>query len=311
MSPRRRGPGPALRAGWRLRCFGLAAMLAAAATAARADGGGTAHAAERWQLAGATPLPGQPPRPLPWPGGTALTLDDGALRGPAPLACAPARQSLLRTPAPGLFQGAFEALGADGAAAAARALGLPGDGAAATWRLDCPNASFDLHITPAGELLLALDGQVLRWRCAEPDGAAAAGPQAVVRQLLLRHLGHPPPFGADSLGALTPWLSPALQRRFARWLAAPQRPDEAPALDGDPFTDSQEPPLALAPGTARPKGRDGARVPVALHFEGGPRRTLQMLLRRQPDGRWQLDDIDYGRGLRLSTLLSDPAPANQ
>lgn len=305
---RRPGPrGPHGSLGTALRQAALAALMGAAAAPAAPSPVAARPAtpdSQRWELASAAPLPGQAPRPLPWPAGTVLALDARALKGPAPLACAPAQQQLLRTPAQGLFEGSFAPLGAQGAAAAARALGLPGDGAAATLRIHCPNASFDLHLTPSGEALLALDGQVLRWRRADPVAAPPPGPQAAARQLLLRHLGGEPSFGADSIAALAPWLSPALQQRFARWLATPQPPDEVPALDGDPFTGSQEPPLTLAPGAAQPAGRDAARVPVRMQFEGGPVRTLHLLMRRQPDGRWQVDDIDYGRGLRLSMLLA-------
>ena len=45
---------------------------------------------------------------------------------------------------------------------------------------------------------------------------------------------------------LRPWLAPSLSEAFRRWFGRPARPDEAPQLNGDPFTDTQEPPLALA-----------------------------------------------------------------
>jgi hypothetical protein len=43
---------------------------------------------------------------------------------------------------------------------------------------------------------------------------------------------------AHGSDAHEPWLSAGLRARIARYLAKPSSPDEAPAIDGDPFTDS-------------------------------------------------------------------------
>lgn len=90
--------------------------------------------------------------------GGQIELRRNQVRGPAPLACTGARYQTLAQPAAGLFQGALA--GRTDAAALAAGVGvieLP----AVTLRVDCANASFDLHRAGA-ELVVLVDGAVLR-----------------------------------------------------------------------------------------------------------------------------------------------------
>lgn len=289
-------PRPAARLRGRFTGMALLALLGACGmtlNSARAE----TTAGETWTLVASQPLlPGRASA-LPWPLGTHWVLGGGALRGPQPLACEQAHQRLLRLPPQGLFQGAWQAEAAQSAAAQAAALGLHAD-AIATLRLDCANSSIDFHRRPDGRLLAALDGQVLVLSRGEP---AARDAQAAVRQLLLQQLAGDEVFGADSIAALRPWLAPALRQAFARWLARQDRTDDVPALDGDPFSDTQEPPLALRLGALRQRG-DRAEQQVFAELDGGrSHRLIYQLTRRH--GRWQLKDIVYAHGPTLLQLL--------
>lgn len=259
-------------------------------------------AGELWTLTETQPLHGAGAGTAapPWPVGTRWMLLPAALIGPAPLLCLQARQSLLLTPPPGLFQGAWQIERPETAAARAAALGLQGR-TVATLRLDCANASFDFHRNATGQLLTAFDGQVLVLRA---DATAGDAP-TTVRQLLLQHLAGPEVFGPPSIAALRRWLAPSLQQAFARWLASPERPDQVLALNGDPFTNTQEPPRALSLGPLTERG-DSAEQLVFAELEGARRHRLVYRLQRDAQSRgWLLDDIGYDRGPTLRQLLRE------
>ena len=250
-------------------------------------------------LAGSQPLvAGVAVAPPPWPVGKQWTLDARGLRGPAPLACPNARQQILLVPAQGLFQGAWSAEGADAATKRAADVGLKG-AETVTLRLDCANASFDLHRVAPRRWLTALDGRVLLLR----QGPDAEDPLAPVRELLLQHLSAlGSPFDAARVERLRPWLAPSLSEAFRRWFGRPARPDEAPQLNGDPFTDTQEPPLALALGERRRHGALATQV-VLVDVGGGRQHRLTYRLQRADDGAWRINDIDYGEGVSLRQLI--------
>ncbi|MBT9458448.1 MAG: hypothetical protein IV097_17645 [Burkholderiaceae bacterium] len=259
-----------------------------------------AQAGELWTLAETRPLHGPGTAAAPWPVGTPWMLLPASLVGPPPLLCQQARQRLLLMPTAGLFQGAWQIERAEAAAARAAALGLQ-DRTVATLRLDCANASFDFHRNAAGQLLTAFDGQVLVLRV----DATAGDAQTTVRQLLLQHLDGPEVFGPPSIAALRRWLAPPLQQAFTRWLASPERPDQVPALNGDPFTDTQEPPHALSLGPLAERG-DGAEQVVFAELEGGRRHRLVYRLQRDAQSRrWLLADIAYSHGPTLRQLLRE------
>ncbi len=248
--------------------------------------------------------------------GQVLALRGGALRGPPPLACAPAHVQAMVWPAAGLFEGQL-AKSAD-PAAAARALGL-GRLPARGLRITCPNASFDLVQTdrPAawpGNIqadrqgwLLALDQRLWTLTTAPAARAAPETPAGVVQHLLERHFAAP--HGGDPRGftpalmvELGQFITTDLQMAADRWLAAPHRPDEVPSINGDVITDSQE--LVLRFGVQAPSIRQGqAEVPVRM-ADAERAWTLLYRLRRQ-GGQWRVDDLRLGDGTTLRTLLKE------
>ena len=87
------------------------------------------------------------------------------------MACAPAEFETVTVPPAGLFQGALPEPNADELAAK---LGLAADGDSTTYRVTCPNASFDFHRAADGvSVKFALDGVIYTLRRAERRGSAS------------------------------------------------------------------------------------------------------------------------------------------
>ena len=245
----------------------------------------------------------------PWaPSGTRV---DSALRGrevrfeatrlvaPHPLACDGARYEWIFVPPEGLFEGNLPVP----AAAAASRLGL-GQERIATLRVGCTNAGFDFHRTGGGTLLLGLDNVVWTLRPVRP----AAAPAEVVQELLIAHFTHGMGFTRESVAHKRGFLSAALQAAIARYLAAPRSSDEAPEINGDPFTDTQEYPDRFRLGVVR---TDAGRTIVPVHVaDGRSTRRLDYLLKREGT-RWMVDDLVDERGASLRALLGSPAPGRR
>ncbi len=222
------------------------------------------------------------------------------MSGPVPLACSAASHHFVRLPTEALFEGNLPAP----AAHAAKQLALPAS-ALTTQRIVCSSGSFDFHRDGAGHAWLGLDNRVLRF----DRVAAVSSPKATVQALLLAHFGTDMALSHASVADKAQWLTPALQQRLNRWLARPPSPNEAPDLNGDPFTDSQEPPLAFDLAAVRLHG-SAAEVTVRFEFEGDHSRRPVVAMTRdvvmhlgRAAGGWRIDDIRYADGSRLSQLL--------
>lgn len=149
----------------------------------------------------------------------------------------------------------------------------------------------------AALLILALAGPAL---------AQPSTPTAVVQALLASHLAGDMALTRASLAPKAAWLTPALQARLERWLALPQDPDEAPDINGDPFSNTQEYPSAFSLAPARVQGH---RAELTATFTGaGIRPSRVTLLLRRAGGEWRVDDLRYPDGSRLTQLLGGPAP---
>lgn len=275
------------------RLSGLAAGWLVAAATAGADPGPS----ETWRLTEARPAPWAAAATTATPAAGGLwRLQGGRLQISGLPSCAALRQRYVLQPAEGLFEGLLPAPADD----AARALGvqrLP----LLTQRIRCDNASFDLHHVAPGRALTALDGRVLSLRRDATDGS----PQAVAAALLQQHFGDDMAFTPASVEAEATWLGAALRRRIAAWWALPTAPDEVPAINGDPFTNSQEYPDAFELGSATVRGTR-ARLPV--HFSGEGRAWTVTLLLEREQGQWRVTDLRYADGTRLSEWLRPPAP---
>ena len=128
----------------------------------------------------------------------------------------------------------------------------------------------------------------------------AASPAEIVQELLIVHFTHDMAFTRESVARKRGFLSAALQARITHYLGAPQSADDVPAIDGDPFTDSQEYPDRFTLGVARTTAK---RTVVPVHFaDASSKRRVDYVLVRE-GARWVVDDLVDERGQSLRKLL--------
>jgi hypothetical protein len=251
---------------------------------------------EAWRIGGGRVAPWAQPgtRIDPTYPGREVRFQATRLVAPPPLACDDATYEWIFVGPEALFEGNLPAPGAE----AARRLGL-GRGPIPTLRVGCANAGFDFHRTSGGELLLGLDNVVWALRPVRP----AATPAEIVQELLIAHFTHDMAFTRESVATKRRFLSAGLRARITRHLAAPRSPDEAPEINGDPFTDTQEHPDRFTLGAARGTPR---RTTVPVHFaDSRSTRRVDYVLVREGT-RWVVDDLVDERGGSIRTLLGSP-----
>ena len=236
--------------------------------------------------------------------GQAVRFANGRVAGPAPLSCEQATWETNLSPPEGLFQGNFSQSSHEAAKSQALVHGLwrfpiPG------YTLSCSSGLFHLHRPERATLLTAIDGQVWTLQRLSPQLLAANTPESVVQELLENWLNPPAGFEPAALSRVERWLTPKLQRLISVYFSVPGKPDDAPAINGDPFTDSQEAPARFVVSSANLNpSRTVARVRVQL-IDGNRVRSIQYLLQRHGD-RWQVDDVQYPNRRSMSALLSNP-----
>ena len=276
--------------GQRHRCaiVGLMALIAAS----MAQG----HPMGEWRWTHSVAAPwAQGPVPAPeWVGRT-LTLDGDRMRGPDPLNCGGARVESLLMPHEGLFQGGLPVP----VERSAQALGV-GPPPVPGWRVTCDTGVFDFHRVDEETAVIGLDNRI--WTLSRAPGTRAHpdSPSGRVQSFLERHFAADPATALRDFAARRTWWSRGLSRLIERYNARAPRPDEVPAINGDPFTDSQEYPTRFSVGRARVQAHR-ASVPVTF-ADALQRRVLVYRLVRE-GGQWALDDIDYGRGEHLRQAL--------
>jgi hypothetical protein len=132
--------------------------------------------------------------------------------------------------------------------------------------------------------------------------SSSDSPARAVGDLYAFHFAHEMAFTPDSVGAKSAWLAPDLKDLIDAYFARPVDPNEAPPINGDPFTDSQEYPSKFKVGPARVTG-EVARVPVRLSWKAGPPRSVTIHLVRI-GGRWRVWDVLGSDGTSLRALLT-------
>ena len=215
--------------------------------------------------------------------------------GPGALNCTGLKSEPTAYLAEGLFQGNLPAP----ALAAAQAFGLahfPVRGV----RLQCASGVFELHRADADTFLLGLDNRVLTLSHTPGTLAAPTAPEACVQAFLEAHFSGDMGFNQASVNAKRRWMSARLLQRIAAYFAKPQSADTVPAIDGDPFTDSQEYPARFAVAKALVTRRT-AQVPVS--FSDGIRDRVFMFLLVRKGAHWLVDDLRYERSKTLQDLL--------
>lgn len=151
-------------------------------------------------------------------------------------------------------------------------------------------------------------------RAQSPRRAPAVSPRQTAQSFYRFHLAHGMDFNERNLRQRRRWLTAELYdllrdefRKEAE--RAKTHPDEAPFIEGDPFTDSQEYPKSFRVGNAISSGGSSV-VKVVFIGEGRtPRdreeRTVSVTMRRV-GARWLIGNIKSAGGEDLLTLLRKP-----
>lgn len=220
-----------------------------------------------------------------------------AVKGPGPIACGRVEYEATDLSPEGLFQGGLPAPASE----AMTGLGLSG----ATFKgvsVACDTGVFEYHYADEDTLLLALDNRI--WTLDRTAGTRASknSPEGVVQRFLEAHFAGDIGFAPASVAEKRAYLSKALSREIDAWMAKPRSPDEAPAINGDPFTNTQEYPARFAVG-ADDKASRGVEVPVEF-ADAFARRAVRFEMACE-NGRWRVADVKYEDGSTLSGLLAD------
>lgn len=126
-------------------------------------------------------------------------------------------------------------------------------------------------------------------------------PAKAVREFYEFHFAQDMGFTPESVREREKWLAPDLVALCDAYFQRPSSPEEVPAIDGDPFTNSQEYPKTFRVGTARVTG-EVARVPVRLYWSAGPPRSVTVHLVRIA-GKWMIWDVIPASGPSFRKLL--------
>jgi hypothetical protein len=156
------------------------------------------------------------------------------------------------------------------------------------------------RLGPAAALLFLFAASAI----AHADGSGAQTPSEAVSKAYAAHFAGDMAFTHESVARKQPWLTPDLQVLLAAELDRPQPEDEPQYINGDPFTDTQEYPLACRAGGEEIVG-DTASVRVDCTLAGGGTRRIVALLQRLGSA-WMLSDLQYEDGRTLRHLLIPP-----
>lgn len=118
------------------------------------------------------------------------------------------------------------------------------------------------------------------------------------------HFTHDQGFTAATVNARREFLSAGLLALARAYLARPATPERVPAIDGDPFTNSQEYPRLCDVGATTAHGT-AARATILCRWPDGHGATLTLALRAEA-GHWRIDDVLYADGASLRGLLQRP-----
>ncbi|HWB61821.1 MAG TPA: DUF3828 domain-containing protein [Chthoniobacteraceae bacterium] len=135
-------------------------------------------------------------------------------------------------------------------------------------------------------------------------GNAAADPAQTVQAFYAYHFKHDMGFGAPEVKARKAWLAPKLYELLIKVLNKPVPKGDAPDIEGDVFTDSQDTPTSFKVGKAAVE-KDTAKVDVTFVWSGEKRHVTVILA--QIDKEWRIVDIDYGAHRSLTKELQDAA----
>ncbi len=217
--------------------------------------------------------------------GERVTFTTARVDGGPLLQCARPNFEVTHMPAEGFFQGGLPAP----MPLAREALGftrLPVVGIS----LNCDAGLYAFHQADAQAMLVAVNNVIWTLDRSPAALAEAASPSGVMQRFLEQHFAGDMGFLNPDVMAKRAFFTDSLIQRINRYFAKPSPTDETPAIDGDPFTDSQEYPTRLS---VRAGNVTGDRAAVSVRFADGYRvRRVTYRLRAQ-SGPWHIDDLHY------------------
>ena len=227
--------------------------------------------------------------------GQTITFDAKHVAGPASLKCGDVHYEATSYAADALFQGALK----EPVITAAKNLGF-GKLPAAGTSLNCAAGLYEFHQLDATTEVVAINNVI--WTMDRSPGALAAAttPAGVVQRFLEAHFVSDMRFNAARLASKSAVLTPTLVALTKKYFARPVPEGDAPDIDGDPFTNSQDYPTRFSVG-APTTAASSATVPVRF-FDSSSASvvTYQLLLE---SGIWRIDDIRYDDGSTFRKLL--------
>lgn len=122
----------------------------------------------------------------------------------------------------------------------------------------------------------------------------------VVRTFYRYHLSHDMRFTETTVAKRKEWLSPDFYALLLAEVRRPANPEEAPFVNGDPFTDSQDFPTRVETGAAVRTGEDTITVEVELRWTRRVREYRQYRWERRPVTR----EVEDAPARRLTVRLS-------
>jgi hypothetical protein len=226
--------------------------------------------------------------------GSTVTFTRSLVAGPHPVGCRLARYEQTEVPTEGLFQGA--GISANDAIS----LGLAGEkfeGVSVT----CDGGVFEYHRASENSFVFALDNRI--WTLDRSPGtkASAGAPEGVVQRFLEAHFAGDMGFWPSAIDSKRGYFTKALNEKMNAYFGRITDPDEAPEINGDPFTDSQDYPARFSV-RSDDKTTPGVLAPVEFS-QAFSRRTVGFSLKRE-GGRWLIDDLLFEDNISLATLLT-------
>ena len=242
----------------------------------------------------------QRPDSTTWIGHT-IRFDASRVIGSEVLHCGSARYEATSVPVEGMFQGTMElAVKSEASRIGVSKFPIPGTS------LTCDTGIFEFHYPDSSSALLALSNVI--WTLDRSPGAlaAAVNPAGVVQRFLETHFAGDMGFTKVGTQKKNQFFSASLAALMTRYFAVPANPNEAPDINGDPFTNSQEYPARFSVGAAT---TSGAVSSVRVRFSDASRVQAITFQLKLENKLWRIDDLKYDDKSSFRGQLTSALPA--
>jgi len=130
----------------------------------------------------------------------------------------------------------------------------------------------------------------------------AQKPEDVAGEFYKFHFAHDMAFTPQAVQQRSQWLTPELMDLCKKYFAMPEDPDEAPDIEGDVFTGSQEYPDTYKVGAA---AVSGSTAQVAMTFIWKDHHTTKgTVVMKKVNDKWLIDDVQFPDEDSMRTLLT-------